>query len=245
MRRRSRKPVEHVEQPTDRRKFLGTLAAGAGAATLLAAAARMASAQRSAGGPPPAGYWENLLYDLSKTKTDMKDPQQLQLYRLMLEVNVLKMPEDYTEMAVLADEAGAPGEAVEVLAKGIGANVFPDQRSQEKNKRLLEIMKQHNADMQAQLPAKTRAAEAAPTGAQLVKIGCAYMGLKQYPQAIDALNKALAKGGLYNGDADARLTLGVVQFRAGNRDEAVKDFHHVKGDPTLERIASLWALRAQ
>jgi NAD(P)-dependent dehydrogenase (short-subunit alcohol dehydrogenase family) len=61
MKRRSTKPVENVEQPGDRRKFLGTLAAGAGAATLLGLGATTASAQPPAvsqppaGGPPPGG----------------------------------------------------------------------------------------------------------------------------------------------------------------------------------------------
>ncbi len=34
-------------------------------------------------------------------------------------------------------------------------------------------------------------------------------------------------------------------MKAGHKDEAVKSFHEVKGDPTLERLANLWSLHAR
>ncbi len=44
---------------------------------------------------------------------------------------------------------------------------------------------------------------------------------------------------------DARLILGIAQYKAGNADEAVKTFRSVKGDATYERLAALWAIRAK
>jgi tetratricopeptide (TPR) repeat protein len=190
-----------------------------------------------------ANYWENLLYELAKS--DMSDAAKLQLYRLMLEVGVLKNASDYTEMAAIALDEGSPGEAQDILEKGFANKVFADQRSQDKNKRLLDTAKRAAADLTAQLPAKTKEADASQTGDAYVKLGYAYLGFKQYDKAIDALTKGLAKGGLANGEAEGRLLLGVAQYKAGHHDDAAKTFHQVKGDPTLERVGNLWALRAR
>lgn len=192
---------------------------------------------------PQANYWENLLYDLSKT--DMPDPAKLQLFRLMLEVNVLKDDKDYTEMAQLALDEGSPGEAQAILNRGFEKKVFPDKRTQDKNNRLLERAKSASAELQSKMPEKLKEAEAAPNGDGYVSAGYGYMGFGQYDKAIEALNKGLAKGGLKDNGAEARLLLGVAQFKSGHRDEAMKSFRAVKGSPVLERIGNLWALRAK
>jgi hypothetical protein len=41
------------------------------------------------------------------------------------------------------------------------------------------------------------------------------------------------------------LLLGIAQLKAGNKDEALKAFHAVKGDPKYERLASLWSLHTR
>ena len=68
--------------------------------------------------------------------------------------------------------------------------------------------------------------------------------MQQYPPAIEAFNRALKKGGLQN-PADAQLLLGIAQLKAGNKDEALKAFHAVKGDPKYEHLASLWSLHTR
>jgi tetratricopeptide (TPR) repeat protein len=75
-------------------------------------------------------------------------------------------------------------------------------------------------------------------------LGLTLFSLQQYPAAIDALNGALKKGGLQN-PADTQLLLGIVQLKAGNKDEALKAFHAIKGDPKYERLASLWSLHTR
>jgi len=42
-----------------------------------------------------------------------------------------------------------------------------------------------------------------------------------------------------------RLSLGVAQLKAGDKDSAVKTFRQVKDDPVSERLAALWILRAK
>ena len=66
---------------------------------------------------PKAEYWENLL-DIYRRK-DNSDRVTLGYYRLMNEVGVLKDKGDYVEMAQLAMDAGVPGEAQQIVEKGM------------------------------------------------------------------------------------------------------------------------------
>jgi tetratricopeptide (TPR) repeat protein len=192
---------------------------------------------------PKTEYWQQLLYSLYQSPSQT-DKSQLQTFRLMSEVDVLKRPEDYTEMAQLAIEQGSPGEAQHVLEKGFQKNVFADQRTKDKNQRLLESAKKAAAADIASLPKIEKEADAAATGDKDVGVGFAYLGYQQYDKAVDLLSKGLAKGGVRS-EPEAHLLLGIAQLKAGHKDDAVKSFHAVKGDPTLERLANLWGLHAK
>ncbi|HVO48038.1 MAG TPA: tetratricopeptide repeat protein, partial [Steroidobacteraceae bacterium] len=192
---------------------------------------------------PKTEYWAQLLATLHNER-QTSDRATMQLYRLMLEVDVLKEPNDFNEMAQLAIEQGSPGEAQHVLEKGFEKNVFTDARQQDKNKRLLETAKKAAATDLAILAKVQQDADAAPTGDKNVGVGLAYLGYQQYDKAADNLSKGLGKGGVKN-EAEARLLLGIAQLKGGHKDEAVKAFKAVKGDPNLERLANLWTLHAR
>ncbi|HKZ73715.1 MAG TPA: tetratricopeptide repeat protein [Steroidobacteraceae bacterium] len=193
---------------------------------------------------PKPVYWQNLMYSLFKAQ-DNNDKQLLHIYRLASEVDVLKRPEDYTEMAQLAIEQGSPGEAQRILEKGIAKNVFAEQRDKDRNTRLLESAKKQAATDQASIPKMAKEAEAAnATGDRLVGLGIAYMSYQQYDKAADAFQRALAKGSVKNPE-EAQIFLGIAQLKQQKKDEALKAFRAVKNDPKLTRIASLWALHAQ
>jgi tetratricopeptide (TPR) repeat protein len=192
---------------------------------------------------PKPEYWQQLLYSLYQSK-DQTDKSQLQTFRLMSEVDVLKRPEDYTEMAQLAIEQGSPGEAQHILEKGFQKNVFADQRTKDKNQRLLESAKKAAAADVAALAKIEKDADAAATGDKDVGVGLAYLGYQQYDKASDLLAKGLTKGGVRS-EPEARLLLGIAQLKAGHKEDAVKSFKAVKGDPTLERLANLWGLHAK
>jgi tetratricopeptide (TPR) repeat protein len=191
---------------------------------------------------PTPETWAQLLYTIRKD-TSGNDADTFQTYRLMLDTDVLKDPSDYTEMAELALDAGSPGDAQRVLEKAQAKNVFTDQRTKDRSQRLLDTAKKRATSDQAALPKLEKEADAATTGEQNVKLGTAYFGYGQYDKAVDQLSKGLSKGGVKN-EADARLTLGIAQLKAGHKDDAVKTFKTVKGDPALERLASLWGIHA-
>jgi tetratricopeptide (TPR) repeat protein len=191
---------------------------------------------------PKPEYWQQLLYSMFKTVKS--DRNLLQTYRLASEVDVLKRPDDYTDFAQLAIEAGSPGEAEQILEKGLQDNIFPDARTKGKAERILGDAKRAAARDQATLGKTAEQAALAQSGNQDVGLGLAYYGYQQYDKAIQALTQGIAKGGLKN-PSEAHLLLGIVQLKAGNKDAALQAFKAVKGDPTLERLATLWSLRAR
>jgi tetratricopeptide (TPR) repeat protein len=192
---------------------------------------------------PKPEHWKALLYTIQKDTTG-NDANTLQTYRLMSDVDVLEQPSDFNEAAQLALEAGSPGEAQKFLEKGFANNVFTDQRVKERNTRLLETVKKTAATDQASLPKSEKEADAASTGAKNVGVGLAYLGYGQYDKSVDEISKGIAKGGLRN-DTEAHLLLGIAQLKGGHKDDAIKTFKAVKGDPQLERLANLWALHAR
>lgn len=191
---------------------------------------------------PKPDYWQNLLHGIYANK--LTDRQTLQVYRLSADVGALKTGSDYAEMAQLALDAGAPGEAVSTLTKGFAANVFTQPADKNRNQHLLDSAKKQVAADQPAL-AKTEAdATAAATGDKLVGVGVAYFGNADYAKAAKVISAGLAKG-VSKDAADARLSLGVAQLKAGDKDAAVKTFRQVKDDPVSERLAALWILRAK
>ena len=194
---------------------------------------------------PKPDYWKDLLYTMQQDHTLFQsDKNTLQLYRLMSEVDVLNRPDEYTEMAQIALDQGSPGEAQHILEKGFQKGVFSDQRSKDKNQRLLDNAKKVAATDQPQLPKIEADADKAATGDKDVAVGLAYLGYVQYDKAAEFLNKGITKGGVKS-DAEAHLLLGIAQLKGGHKDDAVKSFKAVKGDPALERLATLWALHAK
>jgi hypothetical protein len=192
---------------------------------------------------PKPEYWSQLLFSMRKT-TSNNDANTLQTYRLMFDVDVLKDAGDFNEMAQLALEAGSPGEAQRVLEKGFEKGAFSDQKVKDRNTRLLETVKKTAATDQASLPKLEADAATSPTGVKSAAAGLAYFGYAQYDKAADLLAKGIAKGGLRD-EAGTRLLLGISQLKAGHKDDAVKSFKSVKGDPALEELASLWVLHAK
>jgi tetratricopeptide (TPR) repeat protein len=92
------------------------------------------------------------------------------------------------------------------------------------------------------LPRQEAAAKAAPTGNEYVSLGMAHYSFGQFPEAIAALKAGIAKGGLRN-VADAQITLGAAQLKAGQKAEAAQTLKAIKSDDEVtQRIAKLWAL---
>jgi tetratricopeptide (TPR) repeat protein len=192
---------------------------------------------------PKPEYWSNLLITVLKEAAS-SDSNTLQVYRLMWDTDVLKSGDDYTEMAQLAMDQGTPGDAQRVLQRALERNLFTDQRTKDKNQRLLDKAKQGATNDQASLEKTLKEAEAGTTGGKNAGMGLAYLSYGQYDKASDQLSKAVAKGGLRNA-ADTQLLLGIAELKSGHKEDAIKAFKAVKGDPVLERLGTLWTIHAR
>jgi tetratricopeptide (TPR) repeat protein len=193
---------------------------------------------------PKPEYWANALAPL--VRMDIKDAHlQLNVYRLMNDVGVLKLPSDYAEMAEIALDAGYPGETQNVLQQAFAKNVFVEQRDKDRYQHLLEGAKQRAANDQAQLATVEQNANAAPNGDALVQVGAAYLSYGQNDKAVAALSKGIAKGGLKSPD-EANLLLGIAQLRQKSSSAAQQSFDKVASSSNsgYARLGKLWALRA-
>jgi hypothetical protein len=157
---------------------------------------------------------------------------------------VLRGAEDYLEMATLANDQGSPGEAQRVLQAGQQKNVFTSANVKEHSAQLMSSVKIKVTADQAALPKLAQDAEAAKTGQKQVALGLAYFSYQQYDKAAEAISAGLAKGGVKS-ENDARIILGISQLKAGKKEDAVKTFEGITGDPKYARLAHLWAIRAK
>jgi hypothetical protein len=190
--------------------------------------------------PNPEG-WASLMQSLLKGGPDVT---LLNSFRLASEVGALSRGSDYTELAQLALERGLPGEAASVMETAFARKVYTEQRDIDRNTRLLNSAKSRISADKAGLAAADRAAAAGASAEDDLRVAQAFMSYGQHAQAVAAAERAVKKG---NGKTpgEAQLVLGLAQFKAGNKPAAVKAFTAVKGDPSLERVAKLWSLRAQ
>lgn len=193
---------------------------------------------------PKAEYWENLL-DIYRRK-DTSDRVTLGYYRLMNDVGTLKQADDYVEMAQLAIDAGVPGEAQTVVEKGVQSGTLKsdDKTTQGRYDRLLASAKKSATADQAQLAQLAKEAEKATSGQALVGLGQAYLSYGKYDEAIDALKKGIAKGGVTDAD-EAQISLGIAYLRKGQKDQARQAFKAVKAESKWHDLAELWDVRSQ
>src|SRR5690349_16429751 len=111
---------------------------------------------------PKPDYWSQLLTAITKLDTD--DIQKLNVMRLSAQVNVMKNPEEYKEMAQLALEDKLAGEAQSVLEQGFSKKIFADERMISVNTRLLAAAKKEAEADKATLAKREAEARAAATG---------------------------------------------------------------------------------
>jgi tetratricopeptide (TPR) repeat protein len=193
---------------------------------------------------PKPEYWANALASLANS--DTKDAHlQLNVYRLMDDVGILKRGGDYAEMADIALDQGYPGETEAVLRKAFAQNVFTEPRDKERYQHLLDGAKQRAAADQAALPAREADAAAAASGDKLVQLGADYMSYGQYDKAATSISRGIAKGGLKSPD-EANVLLGIAQLRLKNPGEAQKAFGKAAASRNsgYTQLGRFWALHA-
>ncbi len=156
-------------------------------------------------------------------RTKLTDKQALQVYRLSAEVGAMQAGTEYSEMAELALSSGSPGEAVAILNKGVAAKVFTTPADQTRSQHLLDTAKKQAAADQPTLDKTETDAANDAKGDRLVGAGIGYFGYGDYARAVKDISAGLAKG-MAKDSVDARLLLGIAQFRTGDKDAAMQTF---------------------
>ncbi len=188
---------------------------------------------------PTPQTWKSLL----KTYFNQakRDPELLALYRLSQDVGALEKGEDYLDMAEALIVGGFATEGQRVLEAGTAAKVFTPEE-QPRVDRTLVAAKKAAAKETSGMPAAAKAVTAAASGEDMYQAGRLYFSAGNYPKAVEALRKALAKGGVSDTD-DANMLLGIALTRSNRNGDATKAFTAIK-DPKFAEIARVWTLHA-
>jgi outer membrane protein assembly factor BamD (BamD/ComL family) len=187
---------------------------------------------------PEPKYWEDLLNtQLYRTKDDRG---LRALYRLMNDTNTLDKPDEFTEMGASLVTGGFPNEAKGILERGMATNQLQGDAKARAQADLDRARSGAAADAKDAATAATQLA-AAKTGNQMVAIGKLYFSMGDYANAVDAIQKGIAKGGVTDVD-DANLLAGIANSRQGKLAEARASFDAVKA-PALTEVAALWKLK--
>ena len=191
---------------------------------------------------PQRQYWQYLLFQTLKSVKS--DANLLEAYRLAFAVGVMQQAHEFISYAELAIEAGSPGEAEQVLNSALKNNLFTNPHQKAKAERILQDAEKRAASDQKTLGHTAELAAKQVKGNSDVRVGLAYYGYQHYHKAVQMFTQGIAKGGLAR-PAEAHLLLGIAQLKAGNKVAALNAFNSVKGDPTLQRLAELWVLKAK
>ena len=187
-----------------------------------------------------AEYWNDLL-KMSERGQGMRDHDTLDVYRLKLLTGTINGADEYTTLAQLAVQLQFPAEAVAVIEKAQAANLLKNDRS---NKLLALAKTQAAADI-ANMPKNLAAANAAPKGDPLVKIGEDQWGQGKGKDAIATIQAGMNKP--LDDKNNAQIRLGLAYLGAGQKADALKAFDAVKGTATDKSVmvAHLWSLYAR
>jgi tetratricopeptide (TPR) repeat protein len=191
---------------------------------------------------PSPLYWNNMFIYV-QNQGGSSDRKSLEVYRLKMLTNSLK-DSDYVDMAQLALALGFPGDAKTVLDKGFNNKVLGTGANKDRENRLMNLAKENSAKDQKGLPQFEKEAIAAANGEADLKLGEAYASYGEYDKGIEAMKRALKKGGLKSSD-EAHLQLGIAYFNSKRTSDAVSEFKAVPADSKLASVARLWVIYAQ
>lgn len=185
-------------------------------------------------------YWKDLL-KMSERGQGMRDHDTLDVYRLKLLTGTMGGADEYITLAQLALQLGFPSEAQAVIEKAQASNLLKDERSN----KLLALAKTQAATAQANMAKNLAAAQAAPKGDDLVKIGEQQWGQGKGKDAVATIKAGIAKG--VTDANNAQIRLGMALISAGQKADAQKALDAVKGPETDKAVmvAHLWSLYAR
>lgn len=182
---------------------------------------------------PKKQYWVQASHLYGEKKDDAK---QLAMMETAYEQGMLDKSTDLVTMAYLYLNAEVPFPAALVMDKGFKAEIIEEKS---KNYELAGSAWRQAQETQKSIPMMEKAAAKSDDGELYTRLGNVYLDGDQFKQAVDAINKGLAKGGVKRPD-QARLALGMAYFNLGNYSDARKVFRVAAKDDRSEKYATQW-----
>jgi hypothetical protein len=183
-------------------------------------------------------YWSQLLKSAERTP-GLNDHQTLDIYRLRLRTGTMTTADQFTLLAKLAISMGFPAEAAAVEQKGVEAKLL----SGDTFNRLAALTQTQIAQQQASFAQRMAAAQKAPSGDALVKIGEELWGQGKYADALSAIQAGIQKDKIDMDNANIRL--GMAHLGAGQKDAAIRAFGKVDGNTKWAMMGRIWLLYAK
>jgi tetratricopeptide (TPR) repeat protein len=183
---------------------------------------------------PKVSVFEQLVSQYEKDKRD--SVSMINLFRLGARKNVLAK-DHYGKYADVALDLLSPGEAVDMLEKGMSAGAIAKD---ERNTRLLSDSKAQIEALKANIGQQEREAKAIADGDSDARLAITYFTLGDKTKAIEAARRALEKGKLNRPD-EVEMLLGVALYDQKKYAEARTAFAAAaKANPKTADVANLW-----
>ena len=183
-------------------------------------------------------HWK-LLLKLSERTKGLNPHNTLDINRIRWMTGNITTKDDYILLSQLALQVGNAAEAQTYIQKGIDNKVLTDDRTQ----RLLGVAKTQAAATAAGEAKALAAANAAPQGDDLVKIGENMIGEGKAKDAIGVIQSGMKKP--LKDTNNAKMRLAQAYIAAGQKGDAARAVADIKAPPNDAVVAHLWSLYAR
>ena len=194
---------------------------------------------------PKPDYIRGLIDRTTKEPKFNRGKNILDLYRALVAAKIELKPSELADMGEQAVLRANAGEAEKIFAQ-LDKNGWSgvDASNQPRLKKAYEkAQADAKKDAAGGLAGSEKDAAASPKGVVFANVADAYLGAGDNVKASELFQKAIAKGGMDDGEiAYAKLGLGIAQFRSGQKEEAVKTWGGVKSDNGAGALAHDWIL---
>lgn len=183
---------------------------------------------------PKVSVFEQIVSQAEKEKVDSVG--MINLYRLGARKSVLAK-DHYGKYADVALDLLSPGEAVDMLQKGMSAGAIAKD---ERNMRLVSDSKGQVESLKANITQQEREAKAIADGDSDARLATAYFTLGDKAKTVEIARRALQKGKLNRPD-EVQMLLGVALYDQKKMADARAAFAEAaKANPKIAGVANLW-----
>lgn len=182
---------------------------------------------------PKKEYW----IQLSGIYGERDDTRrQLIAYEMAYMQGLLGKDQEITTLAQLYLQAGIPYKAGRVLEQGIEDGVV--ERSARNYRLLSQAWTMAQEDEKA-VPTLVEAARLSQDGEMHLRLARAYSNLGRWADAVEAVRRAIDKGGLKRSD-QANVLLGMALYNMQRYEQAIAAFRAASQDTRSRRTATQW-----